>query len=362
MDSKAMAAANTLSPPVVVIGGANVDIQGKSSAQFRIGDSNPGTIGTAFGGVGRNVAEACVRLGLKVSLITVFGGDPEGKLMEEDCRAKGMDTDLSLRWEGPNARYLCALDADGSLVGAVADMEAMDALSPSHLQASATVLDRATCIVVDTNIPHESIAWLCRRYGRKSGIVRDAGRPMLFLDTVSETKAVKALGLFGEFDCIKPNMAEARVMADARETGESRFMASTGYSKGLPSVPSQAVSEGDPELVKRRIESLGQLPGELYISLGPRGMYYGAKGEAGVVPLPPEELRPLVRNRSGAGDCALAGLVWASIEGYRPREKVYYALAAALLAAASPLPVPEDMDEKKLQDLAALIAERGQKS
>lgn len=345
-----MAATSTTVPQVFVIGGANIDIQGQSSAVFRGGDSNPGRIGTAFGGVGRNVAEVCLRLGLEVRLITVFGGDPEGERMEADCRAKGMDTGWSLRWEGPRARYLCALDADGSLVGAVADMEALDALVPGHLESAAKDLDKAFCIVADTNIPATSLAWLCRRYGRLGGTLKDATRPLLFLDTVSEAKAVKALGLFGEFDCVKPNMGEALIMAAKRWPPET-----PGDGPGAI-FPKRR--EGDPAEIKRRIESLGNLPGELYISLGPKGMYYSAKKDEGVVPLPPEALRPASRNRSGAGDSALAGLVWASLKGFPPREKVHYALSAALLAAASASPVPDDMDEKKLVSLAALIAEK----
>ncbi len=331
---------------VAVIGGANIDIQGQSYARFRLGDSNPGRISTAFGGVGRNVAEACTRLGLKASLITVFGADAEGRQMEADCRANGLGTDWSLRWDGPSARYICALDSDGSLAAAVADMEAMDALSPEKLEPAVQALDHSACIVVDTNIPPESIAWLCRRYGRKSGILKGTPRPLLFLDTVSETKAAKAQGLFGEFDCIKPNMAEARVMA------------ALGTGTGLPDEALRFLPEGGLKALTRRIESLDQLPGELYVSLGPLGMYYYAGAQEGTVALPPEELRPAVRNRSGAGDCALAGLVWSSLRGFRPLEKVRYALSAALLAAASSLPVPEDLDEKKLNDLAALFAAR----
>ena len=194
------------------------------------------------------MAEACLRLGLEVRLITVFGGDPEGERMEADCRAKGMDTGWSLRWKGPSARYLCALDADGSLVGAVADMEALDALVPGHLESAAKDLDKAFCIVADTNIPATSLAWLCRRYGRLGGTLKDATRPLLFLDTVSEAKAVKALGLFGEFDCVKPNMGEALIMAAKRWPPETPGDA--GTSTGGPSVvnpascaPSRAASE-----------------------------------------------------------------------------------------------------------------------
>ncbi|MDX9827183.1 MAG: PfkB family carbohydrate kinase [Spirochaetia bacterium] len=333
-----MGKARKTAAQIVVIGGANIDIQGQASSVFRLGDSNPGRIGTAFGGVGRNVAEACVRLGLELSLITVFGGDPDGERMEADCRAKGIDTGWSLHREGPSARYLCALDADGSLVGAVADMEALDVLLPRHLDALVKDLDKAACIVADTNIPRDSLVWLCRRYGRRSGVIQSAGRPLLFLDTVSEAKAVKASGLFGEFDCIKPNMREAMIMASGGPAPEN--------------------SDENPALIRALIERRDSLPVELYISLGSKGMYYSANGEAGRIPLPPEELRPSVRNRSGAGDCALAGLVWASIEGCKPREKVYYALSAALLASASAQPVPEDLDEKKLRSLAALIAEK----
>jgi pseudouridine kinase len=349
-----MPAVKTGTTRVFVIGGANIDILGQSAAAFRLGDSNPGRIGATFGGVGRNVAEACLRLGLELSLITVFGGDADGERMEADCRAKGMDTSLSMRWGGPSAKYVCALDADGALVGAVADMKALDALLPGHLEAAVEDLDGASCIVADANIPAESLAWLCGRYGRKSGTFKRGGKPLLFLDTVSEAKALKALGLFGEFDCIKPNMKEALVMASSPPRTESLERDSRAI---LPED-----GEAEPGEIKRRIEVQGSLPGELYISLGPKGMYYSAQNEEGIVPLPPEALRPAVRNRSGAGDCALAGLVWASLRGYKPREKVYCALSAALLSAASASPVPEDLGEGKLLGLAAQIAEKGLES
>ena len=49
---------------VVVVGGANVDIQGQVLRAFIPGDSNPGRIVRACGGVGRNIAENCARLGM----------------------------------------------------------------------------------------------------------------------------------------------------------------------------------------------------------------------------------------------------------------------------------------------------------
>lgn len=52
----------------VVIGGANVDIMGIADQALRSQDSNPGTIRTTLGGVGRNIAENLARLDEAVSL------------------------------------------------------------------------------------------------------------------------------------------------------------------------------------------------------------------------------------------------------------------------------------------------------
>jgi len=342
--------------PVVVIGGANIDIQGKSLAPFRPKDSNPGTVEKAAGGVGRNIAESCVRLGLKVRLVTVFGSDADGHWLEKDCKAKGIDTALSLHWEGSSPIYLCTLDSDGSLVAAIADMEAMESLVPGALEGLRDDLDEAACIVVDTNIPRESLEWLCARYGRTKGLVRGEGRegrgrcqkyqiglsgPLLFLDPVSEIKALKAEGLTGEFHCIKPNWAEARAL--------------TGLF--TPSEPPVAAFP-NPEALWQRMADAGRLPGEMYVSLGPGGIYYYGEEEEGRLPLPPEDQRPKVRNRSGAGDAALAALVWASLENFRPRRKAAYAIAAALLAAASSSPAPESLNKGTLVSLAERIAAR----
>ncbi|MCA3574619.1 MAG: carbohydrate kinase, partial [Aestuariivirga sp.] len=60
---------------VIVIGGANVDIKGRSSGPFVQGTSNPGEVTVSAGGVGRNIAENLSRLGVSVSLFTALGDD-----------------------------------------------------------------------------------------------------------------------------------------------------------------------------------------------------------------------------------------------------------------------------------------------
>ncbi len=308
---------------VVVVGGANIDLQGRSFAAFVPADSNPGTIMRSRGGVGRNIAENCARLGLPTRLLTALGDDEDGAWLRSGCESDYIDTEGSLIVHGATARYLCALDPSGALVAAVADMEIMESLNPGFLETRKEILDAADIIVADANLPASSLAWLASHYGRSR---RHRG-PLLFLDPVSATKAQRAVGLSAEFDCIKPNRAEAAVLAGLSGAGDM-----------------------EPEVLGEALASRDSLPAELFISLGEKGIYYrDAEGASGRVALPPPELRLKPVNRSGAGDAALAALVWAHVRGLGMEDKAQSALAAAMLTTASSEPVVPDMNEIKLK-------------
>lgn len=323
---------------VVVVGGANVDIQGKSTAPFIPGDSNPGRIARACGGVGRNIAENCARLGMPTWLIAAFGDDQDGAFLADSCERAGIDLGGSLRAHAPTPRYLCALGPDGGLQAAVADMAAMELLTPEFLETRRSYLDAADILIADANLPAPSLAWIAAAYGRETGsrgqgLAPGQGRrggPILFLDPVSATKAKKAIGLTAAFDCVKPNANEAAILA--------------GLSGGARSGPR------DPEALRRALAEARGMPAELFISLGEEGMYYSeAEGRSGIEPLPPPELRMPPSNRSGAGDAACAALAWAWSRGLPLREKARAALTAAMIAAASPEPVSPEMNEDTLE-------------
>ena len=293
---------------VVVIGGMNLDIVGKSLAPFRPADSNPGLVSTCPGGVGRNIAENLARLDFAVELITVLGKDDRASELEASCAEKGIGLTHAIRSRrAPTSVYLCLLGEDGRLTGAVAAMEAMEELLPPALEERSAALDAASCIVVDANIPESSLAWIAERYkARPRG-----GRPLLVLDPVSVAKARKAKAHIGAFDLAKPNIAEARILAGGTDEDDPAILAAALRERGL---------------------------GAVHISLGPDGMYYEGfrhEGEKGLLVAPsslPERLE--ARNVSGAGDAACAALVWAAFKGFGARERSKAALAAAYLAAS----------------------------
>lgn len=328
-------------PYVAVVGGINLDIQARCHRPFRAGDSNPGSLSFSPGGVGRNIAENLVRLGARVELVSVLGGDDHSARLEASCASIGIGLEGSLRLRGgPASHYLCILDSDGSLAGAVAAMDSIDSLSPDRLEAVSSVLDRADLVMIDANVPETSIAWLAARYPKGT-----AG-PLLGFDPVSVAKAARGASSLGSFSFAKPNRAEAAVLA------------------GL-SAKDAAPDRNSPAALAGLLRARGL--GEAFISLGVEGLFAEGPGGAAVardkpaVPmgrerwlarLPSEGRRLAPVSSSGAGDAASAAIAWSLLMGSSLGDRCALALAAAMLAASSESPVNPLMNAALLVETA----------
>ncbi|MCX7023894.1 MAG: PfkB family carbohydrate kinase [Spirochaetes bacterium] len=300
---------------IAVIGGLNLDIQASCSLPFVPRDSNPGRADSVPGGVGRNIAENLVRLGNPVELVSVAGSDPDSDRLVEACTAAGIGTSGIRRLAGEScSRYLCLLDSDGTLVGAVAAMSIFDRFGPEVVDAAEAMLDAAAFLVVDANPCRETIERLATRWG---------GKPILF-DPVSAAKAGKAGFALGRFAMIKPNRAEATALTGvATDTDDGiRKAASALRVKGVR---------------------------EVYLSLGSRGIYWDDGRESGLAS-PPADAPPAV-NVSGSGDAAAAALAWASLSGAGPRDRAACALAAAMLTAGARTAVSPYIDPETIMKL-----------
>jgi pseudouridine kinase len=314
---------------VVVVGGMNIDIQGKSLLPFRAGDSNPGSFDIFPGGVGRNIAENLARLGSRVALISVLGDDDFSISLEKSCVSAGIDLEGLVRLEGRAAsHYLCLLDSDGSLAGAVADMASIDILLPDRLEERVGLLDSADIIILDANIPEPSIAWFAARYP-KGGV-----GPILGFDPVSVQKARKGKAYIGSFSFAKPNRAEAALLV------------------GRTSKDGPASADPAPDALAALLRAKGL--GEAFISLGFEGLWAeGAGRERWIARLPernPPGLAPV--NSSGAGDAACAAIAWGILQDATLGERCSLALAASMLAAASESPVNPRMSAPLLSETA----------
>lgn len=247
-----------------------MDIWGRPGKSLVPRDSNPGTVTMRPGGVGRNIAHDLRLLGLEVSLVAPIGGDVYASAVVDSCQALGIDLSFAPVFKDMcSSTYLYITDEAGDMELAISDMELCAALTPELV---APILPRlkADAVVVDANLPPETIAYICENC------------PLpVYADPVSTVKAMKLQPVLHRLAAIKPNALEAE-----RLTGESN--------------PERAALA----LVDRGVQ-------RVFLSLGAQGMI-AADGKE-LLRLP--GLATQVVNATGAGDAATAAIVLAGIRG-----------------------------------------------
>jgi pseudouridine kinase len=193
-------------PRVIVIGGANVDVKGRSTAVPIAGTSNPGTVVISAGGVGRNIAHNLALLGVDVALIAAIGDDAHGGLLRRDTMAAGVDLTLTLTAPVATGTYVALLDERGELITAINDMRCTELVTPEMLEARAAALRGADLLVADCNLALESLGWI-------AGFAAREGK-RLAVEPVSVPKVRKLLSLpppLGIF-VMTPNAAQVEAL------------------------------------------------------------------------------------------------------------------------------------------------------
>ncbi|HWS42495.1 MAG TPA: PfkB family carbohydrate kinase [Pseudoflavonifractor sp.] len=300
---------------VAVIGGVNMDIGGQSSAPLVSADSNPGKVRMSLGGVGRNIAHNMSLLGMDVRLLTAFGDDLYAQRIAASCGELGIDISDAIQVPGgATSTYLFIAGPDGDMALAVSDMDIYDHVTPAYLQSRRALLDNAQGVVLDTNIPAESIAWLCENV-----------RAPIFADPVSTAKAVKLKGVLGKLHTLKPNRIEAELLSGVAITDE----------KSLREAAAALLDTG-----LRRV----------FLSLGGDGVY--AADHSGAVHLPCLPARMV--NTTGAGDAFMAALAWAYLDGNDLERTALAGLAASAIAMEGPETINPDLSEEAIRARAGM--------
>lgn len=306
------------SPFVAVIGGANVDIHGKSHNPMRAGDSNPGEVHIAAGGVARNVAENLARFGIDTRLISAIGGDYYGELLLRLTREAGVDVQ-GVR-EFPTAStstYLSVLDDQGDMLLAVNDMAIIDRLTSEALQSSAPMLKQAEVLVVDTNLQAETLDWLF------------AATPAVpvFADTVSAAKAHRLHTYLEHVHTLKTGTIEAEALT------------------GLPADTASHLKKVAADLHARGVQ-------RVFITRGAQGVYFSDGESQGSHSIKPGQSD--IKNAGGAGDAFLAGLVYSWLQNWELAATLRFASAAANITLTHAGTNHPDLSVQRVNDLMEL--------
>ena len=303
---------------IAVVGGANVDIGGFPASNLVAGDSNPGKVRISAGGVGRNIAENAARMGLNVELVSAIGNDANGQMLLADCRQRSIGTRGCLMEEEIGTSvYLFMVDGQGDMHCAINDMEIQTRLTPQVLQERLELLSSMDAVVIDANLPPESILFLCQNV-----------QAPVFADAVSAAKAGKLRAALPYIHCIKPNRLEAELLT------------------GMPIRDFVDAAEA-----ARRIVEMGAQ--QVFLTMGDQGALCADARQCAFLPCG----APSVVNANGAGDAFTAALVWAHCEGMDLRQSGVAGMAAAEIAIASLETVSPKLSRaalvRKMADVAA---------
>jgi pseudouridine kinase len=187
---------------IVVIGAMNIDILATADP-LHLHDSSIGSIQTSYGGVGRNIAENIARLGIPVHLCSVIGDDAFGESMLAHAKDVGIDVSLV---DVINAKrtssYLAVSNHEDMVVG-VNDMDITSSMNRAWADKHLPHLEGFDVIVIEPNIPQDTLAYLIESLAKKRIIV----------DPVSAVKASRLLPSLPNISVIKCNAMELRELS-----------------------------------------------------------------------------------------------------------------------------------------------------
>ena len=294
---------------VIVIGGANVDIKGRSHADFIPGTSNPGDVVTSVGGVARNIAHNLALLEVTTALIAFIGDDANGALIRRETINSGVDISMLETCPDATGIYLAIIDDRGELVSAVNDMRAVAAMTAQHLMRHEARLAAADMIIADCNISSDCLAWLLDLARRR--------RVKLLIEPISVPKSCKLLELpstAGAF-AITPNL--------------SQLHAITGI--------------GDEMAAIDQLHCMGFA--NVVVHCGRAGVIASDGGTRESIPA---ITSASVSDVTGAGDAAVAGLIFGIVSGFSLEKSVRLGQHAAALKVQSRTSVAANLNRVNL--------------
>lgn len=301
---------------VVVAGGINADIKGKSFDRMDIGSSSPGTIEISPGGVGRNIAHNLALLDVPVMLLSAIGSDAQGAKILEETEACGVCAEHVLHAEGSlTGTYIALLDNSGEMTAALSDMRILEKLDVEYFRKKTDVLKNAAYIICDANLPAASIEFIVS--------TANLHKIPVCLEPVSVKKAMKLKSCLRGIDFITPNLDELAVLSGMKpENSKAEHMAAQLIKSGISNV---------------------------ITTLGKDGLCYtSSKGSMRYPSIPAK-----VSDVTGAGDSLTAGFFYGMMKHGSIDRALLCGLAAAAVTVGSKYTVDPNLSVSRIESLSA---------
>jgi ribokinase len=285
-------------PRIVVVGSANTDLTTFTDNFPRPGETIFGKeFHLGFGGKGANQAVAAQLCGAEVAMVARVGDDLFGRATIENFASRGINASRVLLTPGVSSG-VAPIFVDSSGQNRIIVVKgANDRLLPADLDDAADLLRRAGCIVLQLEVPLETV-YYALRFARANGI------PAILNPAPGQPLDLRELA---NADYVIPNETEAEALTGAPvgNLDDARECARWLLERGL-----------------RRV----------IITLGANGaLLAGAEGIEHVPPFPVEPV-----DTTGAGDAFIGSFAVFLASGCPEREAVARANLYAALSTLAP--------------------------
>lgn len=201
-------------------------------------------------------------------------------------------------------------DENGDMQLAVSDMEIYSYLTPEYIASKLDVINNASLCVIDTNLPAETIQYLCENC-----------TVPIFADPVSTAQGGEAAAGAGQ----DPHH-------QAQYAGGSTLT-------GIPVTDERSARKAVDILLELGVR-------QVFLSMGAAGVLYGnARGKKRIPNYPAE-----IRNTTGAGDSFMAALVMAYLSEFSTEKAARCGLAAAAICIEGENTINEKLSRQAVLD------------
>lgn len=191
-------------PKIVVVGSANVDLTTFTDRFPKPGETIFGNkFDLGFGGKGANQAVAARLCGAEVFMIARVGSDLFGPATIDNFKRFGIDTSHVIQIPGVSSGVAPIFVESSGQNRILVVKGANDALMPADVEAAASILKEADCIILQFEIPLETVYYTAG-FARKHGI-RCIVNP-------APAQAIEMRELSG-LDYLVPNESEAETIS-----------------------------------------------------------------------------------------------------------------------------------------------------
>lgn len=301
---------------IIGIGTANIDVYGKSASKIKIHHDLPAEIYTSVGGVTRNILVNYALLGGKAKMMCAIGNDIFADAILNDLKKNGIDVSNVVKTDKYHtSTFMQVQDDDNDMYLALCDMSSMKQITSKYLKDRKEVILNSKLVIFDPSIDESVIKTLI-------SICKD--KVPIYVDPISDNYALKLKPHVKYFTCIKPNRSELECLSGIK-------------------------IKDDKDVYKACESIIKQGTKEIFVSLGRNGILYMDSSGNKIRSKFKKKYNAV--NASGAGDAAMAAIIYGYIHNLKKEKTIDYALAAGISAISVIDAVNENISIKALNKI-----------